>query len=343
METMKALVKKSPEKGVWLEDVPIAEYGNNDLLIKVRKTAVCGTDLHIYNWDDWAQRTIRTPMVIGHEFVGDIVAKGVNVSGFELGQRISGEGHIVCGVCRSCRAGRRHLCTSAVGIGVNRDGCFAQYLSLPASNAWHVHPSIPSEIAAYFDPLGNATHAALSFDLCGEDVLVTGAGPIGIVATAICRHVGARNIVVTDVNDYRLNLARKMGATRAINVNQTSVDECVKDLGMVGFDVGLEMSGNAGAFESMLQNMYHGGRVALLGILPNTAQIDWDQIIFKGLIIKGIYGREIFETWYKMETMLQSGLNVLGVLTHRFPFSDFEQAFKVMASGQCGKVILEWD
>ena len=343
MEKMKALVKKHPEPGLWLEEVPIPPYGNNDLLVKIKKTAICGTDLHIYKWDEWAQRTIHTPMIIGHEFVGEIVAKGQNVVGFEIGERVSGEGHIVCGICRSCRAGRRHLCTNAIGIGVNRDGCFAEYLCLPASNAWHVHPDIPTEIAAYFDPFGNATHATLSFDLVGEDVLITGAGPIGIMSVAIAKHVGARNVVITDINDYRLDLARKMGATKAINVTRSSIEEGLQELGMIGFDIGLEMSGNPDAFESMLENMYHGGRIALLGILPRTAQIDWDQVIFKGLIIKGIYGREIWETWYKMQTMLQSGLDISGVLTHKFKFDDFQKGFDVMAAGNCGKVILELD
>ncbi len=324
-----------------MQDVPIPRYGNNDLLVKIEKTAICGTDLHIYNWDEWAQRTIKTPMVIGHEFVGTIVEKGKNVAGYEIGERVSGEGHIVCGICRSCRAGRRHLCTNAVGIGVNRDGCFAEYLVLPASNAWHVHDSISSDIAAFFDPYGNATHTALSFNLVGEDVLITGAGPIGIMAVAISRHVGARNVVITDINDYRLDLARKMGATRAVNVNESSICACIEELGLIGFDIGMEMSGNATAFEDMLENMYHGGRIALLGLLPSMAQIDWDQIIFKGLIIKGIYGREIFETWYKMETMLQSGLDISPVLTHKYAFDDFQTAFATMNSGQCGKVILQ--
>lgn len=341
METMKALVKKEPVKGLWLEEVPIPGFGNNDLLIKIEKTAICGTDLHIYNWDSWAQRTIQTPMIIGHEFVGTIVDKGINVTGFQIGERVSGEGHIVCGVCRSCRAGRRHLCTKAVGVGVHRNGCFAEYMNLPASNAWHIHESIPSEVAAYFDPYGNATHATLSFDLVGEDVLITGAGPIGIMSVAIARHVGARNVVITDINDYRLDLARKMGATRVVNVSKTSIQECVRDLHMYGFDIGLEMSGNAEAFESMLENMYHGGRIALLGFLPSLTQINWDQIIFKGLTLKGIYGREMFETWYKMETMLQSGLDISGVLTHRFKMDDFQKAFDTMNSGKCGKVIFE--
>ncbi len=337
---MKALVKKSREPGLWMEEVPAPACGNNDLLIKITHTAICGTDLHIYKWDEWSQRTIKTPQVIGHEFVGIVVEKGINVAGYEVGERVSGEGHIVCGVCRSCRAGRRHLCTNTIGIGVNRDGCFAEYLALPATNAWHVHPSIPSEIAAFFDPFGNATHSALSFDIVGEDVLITGAGPIGLMAVAICRHVGARNIVLTDVNEYRLNLGKKMGATRVVNVAEGSIKQCRKELAMVGFDIGLEMSGNPRAFESMLENMYHGGRIALLGILPASTQINWDQVIFKGLHIKGIYGREIFETWYKMQTMLQSGLDISPVLTHRLPFADFQKGFTAMLSGECGKVVL---
>jgi threonine 3-dehydrogenase len=338
---MKALVKEGPGQGLSMREVPMPRVGGNDLLIRVEKAAICGTDLHIWNWDEWSQRTIRPPLVTGHEFVGRIVDMGANVSGYEVGERVSGEGHIVCGVCRSCRAGRRHLCTATVGIGVNRDGCFAEYLSLPASNAWHVHARIPSEIACFLDPLGNATHSALSFDLVGEDVLITGAGPIGIMAAAICRHCGAQRIVITDVNDFRLGLASRMGATLAVNIGRTSIEEARRKLGIIGFDIGLEMSGNGGAFESMLENMYHGGRIALLGILPNSTGIRWDQVIFKGLQIKGIYGREIFETWYKMQTMLQSGLDVLPVLTHRFPFDRFEEGFAAMRSGDCGKVILE--
>ncbi|MCU0821744.1 MAG: L-threonine 3-dehydrogenase [Spirochaetes bacterium] len=338
---MRALVKKTGGIGLSLEKVPVPDYGNNDLLIKIKKTTICGTDLHIYNFDHWSQRTIRTPLIIGHEFVGEIVEKGKDVSGFNIGERVSGEGHIVCGVCRSCRSGRRHLCTRAVGIGVNRDGCFAEYMALPASNAWHIHDSIPDETAAYFDPYGNATHATLSFNLVGEDVLITGAGPIGIMSAAIARHVGARNIVITDVNDYRLKLAEKMGVTSAINTNHVSIEKCKNDLNMTGFDIGLEMSGNVNAFESMLENMYHGGRIALLGILPDSAKVNWDQIIFKGLIIKGIYGREIFETWYKMETMLQSGLDISGVLTHKLKLEEYEDAFNIMNSGRCGKIIFE--
>jgi len=338
---MKALVKKAPGKGLEMQQRPMPVVGGNDLLIKVTKAAICGTDLHIWNWDEWSQRTLRPPLVTGHEFVGRIVEKGASVTGYAIGERVSGEGHIVCGVCRSCRAGRRHLCTNTVGIGVNRDGCFAEYLSLPAPNAWHVHAGVPSEIACFLDPLGNATHSALSFDLVGEDVLITGAGPIGIMAAAICRHCGAQRIVVTDVNDYRLGLAAKMGATMTVNVTRTSIEDARKKLGIIGFDIGLEMSGNGAAFESMLENMYHGGRIALLGILPNSTGIRWDQVIFKGLVIKGIYGREIFETWYKMQTMLQSGLDVSPVLTHKFPFEQFEKGFEVMQSGSCGKVILE--
>ena len=337
---MKALVKAEAQEGLVMKEVPVPAIGGNDLLVRVTKAAICGTDLHIWNWDEWAQRTIVPPMTIGHEFVGRIVDKGANVSGYEIGERVSGEGHIVCGVCRSCRAGRRHLCTNTVGIGVNRDGCFAEYLALPAGNAWHVHPAIPSEIACFLDPLGNATHSALSFDLVGEDVLITGAGPIGCMAAAICRHCGAQRIVVTDVNDFRLGLAARMGATTTVNVTSRSIEDARRDLGIIGFDIGLEMSGNGPAFESMLENMYHGGRIALLGILPNSTGIRWDQVIFKGLVIKGIYGREIFETWYKMQTMLQSGLDVSPVLTHRFAMEDFKKGFEAMRSGSCGKVIL---
>jgi len=337
---MNALVKKRAGQGLVMDEVPVPQIGGNDLLVKVTHTAICGTDLHIWNWDEWAQRTLHPPLVAGHEFVGRIVDMGANVSGYRIGERVSGEGHIVCGVCRSCRAGRRHLCTNTVGIGVQRDGCFAEYLSLPASNAWHVHPGISSDIACFLDPLGNATHSALSFDLVGEDVLITGAGPIGIMAAAICRHCGAQRIVVTDVNDYRLGLAAKMGATLTLNVTRGSIEEAREKLSIIGFDIGLEMSGNGAAFESMLENMYHGGRIALLGILPNSTGIRWDQVIFKGLTIKGIYGREIFETWYKMQTMLQSGLDVSPVLTHRFPFEQFERGFAAMQSGDCGKVIL---
>jgi threonine 3-dehydrogenase len=338
---MKALVKKRAESGLWMEEVPMPEVGLKDLLVKVRKTAICGTDVHIYKWDAWSQRTIRTPMTIGHEFVGTIVEVGAEVEDWKVGERVSAEGHIVCGECRACKAGKRHLCPNTVGIGVNRDGCFAQYVAVPATNAWRVHPSVEDEIASVFDPYGNATHAALSFDMVGEDVLVTGAGPIGCMAAAICRHNGARNVVVTDVNDYRLALAQVLGADRVVNVARESLKATMDDLGMVGgFDVGLEMSGSPQAFAQMLDSMYHGGRIALLGLIPNGTAIDWDKVIFKGLYIKGIYGREIFETWYKMEAMLRSHLDIRPVITHRFAFEDFQEGFDAMLSGESGKVVL---
>ncbi|MGD9938366.1 MAG: L-threonine 3-dehydrogenase [Clostridia bacterium] len=341
---MKALVKKSPEVGLWMEEVPMPPMDDNDILVKVKKTAICGTDIHIYKWDAWSQRTIKTPMTIGHEFVGEIVDMGRAVSGYKLGERISAEGHIVCGVCRACRAGKRHLCPNTRGIGVNRDGCFAEYVSVPASNAWHVHDSINDEVASIFDPYGNATHTALSFDMVGEDVIITGAGPIGCMAAAIARHVGARNVVITDVNDYRLALAARLGANRTVNVSRENLRDVTHELGMVGgFDVGMEMSGSPVAFEQMLDNMYNGGRIALLGILPNGAGIDWERVIFKGLFLKGIYGREMFETWYKMQTMLLSGLDITPVITHRFAFDDFQEGFNAMLSGQSGKVVLSLD
>jgi threonine 3-dehydrogenase len=339
--TMKAIVKTTAAPGVSLEDVQVPEVGPGDLLIRVEKVAICGTDVHIYEWNPWARRTIHPPQILGHEFVGHIAEIGAGVSGFSVGERVSGEGHIVCGVCRSCRAGRRHLCTNTVGVGVNRDGCFAEYLSLPASNAWHVADSIPSRVAAIFDPFGNATHATLSFDLVGEDVLITGAGPIGIMAVAIAKHVGARNVVITDINDYRLDLAMRMGATRAVNVRSATVADVMKDLGMIGFDIGLEMSGNASAFETMLESMHNGGRIALLGIAPGPVEIDWDEVVFRGLTIKGIYGREIWETWYKMQTMLQSGLDIAPVITHELPFAEYEEGFAAMISGNSGKVVLD--
>lgn len=340
---MKALVKAKPEEGIWMEDVPVPEVGHNDLLIRIRKTAICGTDIHIYNWDDWSQKTIPVPMTVGHEFVGEVAEIGSEVRGFTLGERVSGEGHITCGHCRNCRAGRRHLCRNTVGVGVNRPGCFADYLRLPAVNAFPLPDDIPDDIGSVLDPLGNATHTALSFDLVGEDVLITGAGPIGIMATAIARHVGARHVVVTDVNDYRLGLAAQMGASRAINVTRDSLDGSMKDLGMQeGFDVGLEMSGNPQAFRDMLRTMNHGGRVAILGIPPDSAAIDWNQVIFKGLTLKGIYGREMFETWYKMTTMLQSGLTIAPIVTHHFAAEAFQEGFDVMRSGRSGKVILDW-
>jgi threonine 3-dehydrogenase len=340
---MKALVKSRPEPGIWMEDVPVPVVGPNDLLIKVRKAAICGTDIHIYNWDDWSSRTIPVPMTIGHEFVGEVAEVGNEVAGFQIGDRVSGEGHITCGHCRNCRAGRRHLCRNTVGVGVDRPGCFAEFLKIPAINAFPLPNDIGDEVASLLDPLGNATHTALSFDLVGEDVLITGAGPIGLMATAIVRHVGARFVVVTDINEYRLDLARKMGASRAINVKEESLDDTMASLGMKeGFDVGLEMSGNPQAFRDMLRTMNHGARVAILGIPPENAEIDWTQVIFKGLTLKGIYGREMFETWYKMTAMLQSGLDISPVLTHRFPIDAFQDGFDVMRTGQSGKVVLDW-
>jgi len=339
--TMKALVKTSAAPGVSLEEVPVPSIGPGDLLIRIDKVAICGTDVHIYDWNAWAQRIIHPPQILGHEFVGRIAQIGEGITGFQIGERVSGEGHIVCGVCRSCRAGRRHLCTGAVGVGVNRDGCFAEYLSLPATNAWHVADCIPSRVAAIFDPFGNATHAALSFDMVGEDVLITGAGPIGIMTGAIAKHVGARNVVITDINDYRLDLALKMGATRAVNVRNATIADAMDDLEMIGFDIGLEMSGNGAAFETMLESMHNGGRIALLGIAPGPVSIDWDEVVFRGLTIKGIYGREIWETWYKMQTMLQSGLDIAPVITHELPFEEYEAGFAAMSNGQSGKVVLD--
>jgi threonine 3-dehydrogenase len=340
---MRALVKARREPGIWMQDQPEPEIGHNDVLIRVRKAAICGTDIHIYNWDEWAQRTIPVPMAIGHEFTGEIAAMGSEVRGLNVGDRVSGEGHVTCGFCRNCRAGRRHLCRNTQGIGVNRPGCFADYLVLPASNAFVLPDSIDDDVAAFLDPLGNATHAALSFDLVGEDVLITGAGPIGLMASAIARHVGARHIVITDVNEYRLELAHRMGATRAVNPQRETLEEVMRELGMrEGFDVGLEMSGNPAAFRDMLRVMVHGGRVAILGIPPGEAAIDWNQIIFKGLVLKGIYGREMFETWYKMATMLQSGLDVTPVITHHYGSADYIAAFEAMKSGRSGKVVLDW-
>jgi len=340
---MRALVKRHRKAGLWMEEVPIPEIGENDVLIRVKKTAICGTDLHIYNWDQWAQKTIPVPMVTGHEFYGTIEQIGASVSGYKVGDRVSGEGHITCGHCRNCRAGQRHLCRNTIGVGVNRQGCFAEYLSLPAGNAFKIADSIPDDIASMFDPYGNATHTALSFDMVGEDVLITGAGPIGIMAAAIAKHVGARHVVVTDVNEYRLNLARELGATRAVNVATENLTDVMRDLGMVeGFDVGLEMSGNARAFRSMLDAMNHGGRIALLGIFAEEVAIDWSAVVFKGLFIKGIYGREMFETWYKMSAMLQSGLDISKVITHRLPAEQFEDGFRILNEGKSGKVILDW-
>ncbi len=341
--TMKALVKARPEPGLWLEEVPVPEVGPNDLLVKVRKAAICGTDLHIYNWDHWAQQTLSVPLVVGHEFMGEVVAVGSHVEGYAVGDRVSGEGHVTCGHCRNCRAGKRHLCRNTRGVGIHRDGCFADYLSLPASNAFRVPAKVPDEIASFLDPLGNAVHTALSFDLVGEDVLITGAGPIGCMAVTIAKHVGARNVVITDVNDYRLELARAMGADRVVRSAREDLRDVMRERGMTeGFDVGLEMSGHPAAFRELLAAMNHGGHVALLGIPEDELAIDWNQVIFKGLTLKGIYGREMFETWYKVSALLQSGLDVSQVLTHRFPRDRFEEAFDTIRAGRCGKVILDW-
>ncbi len=340
---MKALVKAKPERGIWMEDIEAPKVGHNDVLIKITRTAICGTDIHIYQWNDWAQNTIPVPLTAGHEFCGQIVECGSEVKGFRVGDRVSAEGHITCGVCRNCRAGRRHLCMNTLGVGVNRPGAFAEYLSVPAFNVFKLPEAITDDMASILDPLGNATHTALSFDLVGEDVLITGAGPIGIMAVAIARYAGARHIVITDVNDYRLELARKMGASRALNVTHESLDDTMQELGMEeGFDVGMEMSGNPQAFQDMLRTMHHGGKIALLGILPSGTGIDWDAVIFKGLIVKGIYGREMFETWYKMSSMLQSGLIIDPIITHHFPVDEYLPAFELMESGQSGKVILHW-
>ncbi|WP_215786848.1 L-threonine 3-dehydrogenase [Pantoea dispersa] len=342
---MKALAKLKAEEGIWMvHDAPVPEPGHNDLLIKIRKTAICGTDVHIYNWDDWSRKTIPVPMITGHEYVGEVVGIGQEVKGFAIGDRVSGEGHITCGHCRNCRAGRTHLCRNTVGVGVNRQGCFAEYLVIPAFNAFKIPDNISDELAAIFDPFGNAVHTALSFDLVGEDVLISGAGPIGIMAAAVCKHVGARNVVITDINEYRLGLAREMGVTRAVNVAQQNLREVMTELGMTeGFDVGLEMSGAPPAFRTLLEAMNHGGRIALLGIPPGEMSIDWNQVIFKGLFIKGIYGREMFETWYKMAALIQSGLDLTPIITHRYHIDDFQQGFDEMRSGRSGKVVLSWD
>ncbi len=342
-KTMQALVKKYRKPGLWLEEVPVPEYGINDVLIKVHKASICGTDVHIWNWDAWAQKTIPVPMVIGHEFVGTVAAIGSNVHDLEVGDIVSGEGHIVCGRCRNCLAGRRHLCNATTGVGVNRPGAFAEYLCIPVTNVWHADPNIPMDILCIFDPFGNATYSALAFKVLGEDVLITGAGPIGIMATAIVKHAGARHVVTTDLNPYRLELAKNLGATVALDVREKSIAETQIELGMKeGFDVGLEMSGNGEAFRDMLVNMCHGGRVALLGIPTEELAIDWNTVIFNGLTIKGIYGREMYETWYLMQSMIQTGLDISPVITHKFHYTEYEKAFEVMRSGQSGKVIMDW-
>jgi threonine 3-dehydrogenase len=341
-QTMRALVKREAAEGIWMEQVPIPTPGTNEVLIKLEKTAICGTDLHIYLWDDWAKRTIKPGLIIGHEFVGQVRELGDGVTGYQVGDRVSAEGHIVCGHCRNCRAGHPHVCANTVGIGVNRNGAFAEYMVVPASNLWPIPEEIAPELAAFFDPFGNAAHCALQFDLVGEDVLITGAGPIGIIAAGICRHVGARHVVVTDVNDYRLNLARNMGATRTINVKRESIADIVDELGIDGFDVGLEMSGNAVAFNDLLHHMYHGGKVALLGLLPEGTGCDWDQIIFKGLELHGIFGRRMYETWYKITQMVLSGFPLRRALTHHIPIENYEHGFELMRSGECGKVVCDW-
>jgi threonine 3-dehydrogenase len=340
---MKALAKLKAEPGIWMTDVPEPEVGHNDLLIKIHKTAICGTDVHIYNWDHWSQENVPLGLVTGHEYVGEVVGMGQEVSGFAVGDRVSGEGHITCGHCRNCRAGRRHLCRNTQGVGVNRAGAFAEYLVIPAFNAFKLPADVTDDMAVIFDPFGNAVHTALSFNMVAEDVLITGAGPIGIMAAAVARHVGARHIVVTDINDYRLELAQQMGATRTVNVAQESLSDVMKQLKMTeGFDVGLEMSGVPSAFRSMLESMNNGGKIAMLGIPPEQMGIDWSQVIFKGLEIKGIYGREMFETWYKMAGLIQSGLDLKPIITHHFSIDEFQKGFDIMRSGQSGKVILDW-
>ena len=341
---MNALVKAAGEKGLVMQKVPIPEPGSNEILVKISKTSICGTDVHIFNWDEWAQKVIKPPLVVGHEFAGRIEGLGSNVRGFKVGQRVSGEGHVVCGVCRNCLAGRRHYCPHTVGVGVHRSGAFAEYMCIPADNVWLASDDINDDVTSCFDPLGNAVHTALSFDLTGEDVLITGAGPIGIMAAAVCRHVGARYVVITDMNPYRLELAKKMGVDRAVNITEESLDDVMRDLGMKeGFDVGLEMSGSPVAFSDMVDRMFNSGGIALLGFLPEDTRINWNKVIFGCLKLKGIYGREMYETWYKMAAMLQSGLNIDAAITHRFDARDFEKGFEVMNSGKSGKVILDWN
>ena len=341
---MKALVKKYPKQGLWMEDVPMPEVGMHDVLIKVLRTSICGTDVHIYNWDEWSRKTIPIPMTIGHEFAGRIVDMGSDVHDFQIGDIVSAEGHLVCGKCRNCLAGRRHLCNATKGIGVNREGAFAEYISVPVTNVWHCDPSINLDIISCFDPLGNAVHTALAFDVLGEDVLITGAGPIGIMAAAIAKHAGARYVVVTDINPYRLRLAKSMGADRVVDVRSEYLGDVMAELYMKeGFDVGMEMSGNAKAFNEMLSVMCHGGKVAVLGIHGPQTKIDWTQVVFNGLTIKGIYGREMYETWYKMTSFIQTGLDISPVITHKFHYTDFEQAFDVMRSGNSGKVVMDWE
>lgn len=337
---MKALVKKFPRRGLWLDEVPVPSIDGDQVLIRVGRAAICGSDVHIYNWNEWAQRTVPIPLVVGHEFVGHIVEKGDLVRRYNVGDRVSAEGHVTCGVCRPCRGGLRHLCVQAQGIGVQLPGCFAEYVVVPAENLWPIPKSVSDDYAAVFDPLGNAVHTALSFGLIGEDVLITGAGPIGAMAVGICKMVGARYVVITDVNDYRLDIARRMGATRTINVGKTHIKRVMGELGMIGFDVGLEMSGSPSALREMIDNMINGGKIALLGIMNEISPLDFNQLVFKGLTLKGIYGREMFETWYKMTNLVKQGLDISPVITHSFPLKDFEEAFEVIRSGQSGKVLL---
>ena len=341
---MKALIKSKSEVGIWITtDAPVPTVGVHDVMIRIHKSAICGTDVHIYNWDEWSQKTIPVPMIVGHEYFGVVEKIGIEVDAFKPGDRVSGEGHLTCGFCRNCRAGKRHLCRNTKGVGVNRPGSFAEFLVIDAENVYHIPDNISDEMASLFDPYGNATHTALSFDLVGEDVLITGAGPIGIMAAAIAKHVGARHVVITDVNDYRLSLAKKMGATAAVNVLNQDLKQVMQDLGMTeGFDVGMEMSGNVAAFRQMLEVMNHGGKIAMLGIMPGEQAIDWGKVVFKGLVLKGVYGREMFETWYKMVAMLQSGLDLSPIITHRFGIDDFQKGFDAMRSGQSGKVVLDW-
>ncbi len=343
MKTMKALVKAKPEKGIWMQEIPVPEIRANDVLINVTKTAICGTDLHIYKWDEWAQNTIKTPMTIGHEYVGYVAAVGSEVSSVKEGDRVTGEGHIACGHCRNCRRGRQHICEHTIGIGVNVDGAFAEYVKVPSNNVMKINKEIPDEIVAIMDPFGNATHTALSFPLIGEDVLVTGAGLIGSMCVAVARFAGARYVVATETSEYRANLARKMGATRVVNPLKENLGDTIRELGMIGFDIGLECSGAPAAFNQMLDHMYNSGKISLLGILPSSTKVNWNTIIFKGLILKGIYGREMFETWYQMEQMLMSGLDISPIITHRLPINDFQKGFDIMEEGSCGKVILNWE
>jgi len=341
--TMKALVKSKPERGLWMEEVEIPKVGVNDILIKVTKSAICGTDLHIYRWDEWSQKTIKIGQTIGHEYVGTVADMGAGVTGFKIGERVTGEGHIACGQCRNCRRGRQHICENTIGIGVTRNGSFAEYVVVPATNVMRMHPSIPDEMLAIMDPFGNATHTALSWSLIGEDVLVTGAGLIGSMCVAIAKFAGARYVVATETNEYRIELAKKMGATRVVNPLKEKLSDVVNELGMIGFDIGLECSGSPVAFNDMLDNMYNSGKISLLGILPPKTGINWDKVIFKGLTLKGIYGREMYETWYQMEQMLHSGLDLSPMITHRFPINEFEKGFQIMDEGNCGKVILNWE